>query len=251
MAAVGNYLYGFTDTRFMPEAGLRGLADAPIRVLGFRDVGAVVSSHPVQRLAPRRANLEPHHRIVRHMSSRAPSVPAAFGHISESEEEIVGVLRENYEEIRSELNRLADKAEVGLKLCWAVDNIFEYFVRIHDDLRKLRDRVFASSNPSFDDKLKVGSLFEAFLKRDRERLSTLLIEGLKPVICDYISKPPRDETTVCDHSFLIECSRADDFVAALKSASAQFDSNFTLHSSGPWPPYSFVRLQLQTATHAA
>ena len=251
MVSVGNYLYGFTDSRFIPDASLRGLADAPVRVVGFRDVGAIVSNHPVQRLIPRRANLEPHHRILRHMSTRAPLVPAAFGHISESEQDIVDVLKENYEEIREEINRLAEKAEIGLKLCWAVDNIFEYFVRTHSDLRILRDRVFSSSDPSFDDKLKVGSLFEACRNGDRERLSSILLKNLQPVTCDYMSKPTREETTVCDYSFLIECSRANEFVVALKNTAALFDSNFTVHSSGPWPPYSFVRLQLQTPVHLA
>jgi hypothetical protein len=251
MASTGSYLYGFTEARFTPEAGLLGLADAPVRVVGFRDLGAVVSNHPLQPLVPRRANLEPHHRIVRHMSSRAPLVPAAFGHISESEEDIVGVLRENYDKIREELYRLADKAEIGLRLCWSVDNIFEYFVRTHPQLRALRDRVFGSRNPSFDDKLKVGSLFDACLSQERERLSTMLVNSLHNVICDQLSKPPRDEKTVCDYSFLIECSRANEFVATLKDAAALFDSNFTLHSSGPWPPYSFVQLQLQTPAHVA
>ena len=251
MASVGNYLYGFTEARFTPEAGLLGLANAPVRVVGFRDVGAVVSNHPVQQLVPRRANLEPHHRIVRHMSSCAPLVPAAFGHISESEEEILGVLRENYDKIREELTRLTGKAEIGIKLCWSVDNIFEYFVRTQTELKVLRDRTFSTQNPSFDDKLKVGSTFEACLSRERERLATMLVDSLKPVICDQMSKPPRDEKTVCDHSFLIECSRAGEFVTALKDTAALFESNFTLHTNGPWPPYSFVRLQLQTPTHAA
>jgi hypothetical protein len=251
MATVGNYLYGFTDSHFIPEADLRGLADAPVRIVGFRDLGAVVSSHPVERLVPRRANLEPHHRIVRHMSSRAPLVPAAFGHISDSEEEVVDVLKENYEQIRDELNRLRGKAEIGVKLCWSVGNIFEYFVQTQSDLRALRDRVFRNSNPSLDDKLKVGSLFESCLNRDRERLASVLVSSLHLVTSDQMSRPVRDEKTVCDYSFLIECTRANEFVTALKDTAALFDSHFTLCSSGPWPPYSFVRLQLQTPVHVA
>src|ERR671925_133751 len=112
MATRGNYIYGFTDGRFQPGPQLRGLAGEPVRALRFGDVAAVISSHPVQRLRPSRANLQPHHRIVGHISSEAAMIPAAFGHITESDAEILAVLRGNYEAIRGELARLANKVEM-------------------------------------------------------------------------------------------------------------------------------------------
>lgn len=248
MSAIGNYLYGFTDARFRPEGNLRGVADAPVRLVGFRDVAAVVSDHPVQRLAPRRANLEPHHRIVRLLSSRSPLVPAAFGHISQNEKELVEVLRENYEDIRQEIERLANKAEMGLQLRWTVANIFEYFVRTHPELREVRDRVFRMPHPSLEDKLQVGALFETLLTRERERLSSALLDALRPAVCDTIAHPARDEKIVSDSALLIDCAHGADFAQALKRAALLFDSNYTLQYSGPWPPYSFVRLHLHTAT---
>src|SRR5215216_1290199 len=148
MPTAGNYLYGFTRQAFQPAPELRGLAGARVRVVPFGEVAAVVSSHPVRPLMPLRSNLEPHHRIVRRISSEAPLLPAAFGHITQSDREIVEVLRENYDDIRGELQRLDGKCEMGLKLCWNAANIFDYFVRTHRDLRELRDRVFGRGEPS-------------------------------------------------------------------------------------------------------
>ena len=247
MATNGNYLYGFTQAHLQPQPGLRGLADAPIRLVGFRDVAAVVSNHPVQRLMPKRANLEPHHRIIHDICKRGPLVPAAFGHISETEEDVLGVLRENYEDIRQEIGRLANKVELTLKLRWNVENIFEYFVRHHKNLRELRDRVFRSPRPSFDDKLKVGSLFEASLSAERERLTALLLNSLRELVIESTQNPPRDEETVCECALLVDSERAQEFGPALERTAAIFDSDLALQWSGPWPPYSFVRLQLQTA----
>src|SRR5690349_3103973 len=129
MSNAGTYLYGFTGGAFRPAAGLIGLAGAPVHLIGYRDVAAVVSRHPVQPLMPLRSNLEPHHRIVRHISSEATLVPVAFGHISESDDEVREVLRDNYEDIRAELGRLDRTCEMGIKLSWTVENIFEYLVR--------------------------------------------------------------------------------------------------------------------------
>lgn len=247
MATTGNYLYGFTQACLQPQPGLRGLANAPVRLVGFRDVAAIVSNHPVQRLMPKRANLEPHHRIIHDICKHGPLVPAAFGHISESEEDLIGVLRENYDDIRQEIGRLANKVELTLKLRWSVENIFEYFVRKHKNLRELRDRIFRSPLPSFDDKLKVGSMFEACLSAERGRLTEVLLNSLRDLVIESMLNSPREEKTVCDCALLVENARAQEFGAALERTATIFDSGLALQWSGPWPPYSFVRLQLQTA----
>ncbi len=248
MSNTGTYLYGFTDSQFHPEGPLLGLANQPVRTVGYRDVAAVISNHPLQRLAPRRANLEPHHRVVRQISSHNPLVPAAFGHISESEEEIRRVLEDNYGEIREEVRRLANKSEMKVKLSWNAENIFLYFVQHHDDLRELRDRVFRNPNPAFDDKLKVGSLFDSLLNGERERLSAKLLGALKEITVDAINNPAREERTVSDLIILIESTAHQRFAQLLQRAALLYDTNFTLQYSGPWPPYSFVRLQLQTSS---
>jgi hypothetical protein len=251
MATVGNYLYGFTDRRFQLRRELRGVGGAPVHVLAFGEVAAVVSRHPVQPLMPLRSNLEPHHRIVREISSEATLVPAAFGHISETEGDILGVVRGNYDDIREALRRLDAKCEMGLKLCWTVDNIFEYLVRTDARLRELRDRVFRRAQPVLNEKLQVGELFEITLRRERERLGSLLLGTLDATICDVVRNAPRDEKTVCHAALLIERARIADFQLALRRAGGLFDSNFTLEVSGPWPPYSFARLHLQPAAPTA
>lgn len=251
MSSAGTYLYGFTDRAFQPGAELRGLGGAPVRVVAFRDVAAVVSPHPVQRLLPSRSNLEPHHRIVRSISNAAPLVPAAFGHISDTDDEILGVLRGNYDDIRGELDRLAHTCEMDVRLSWTVDNIFEFLVRTDRDLRALRDRVFRDREPTLNEKLQVGSMFEATLNRHRERLGTLLLGAFATIARDVLTRPPRQEKSVCHTAVLIERARVDDFAQTLRRAAGMFDSNYTLEYSGPWPPYSFVRLRLHAAQPAA
>ena len=251
MTNVGTYLYGFAPSGFRPAADLRGLAGAPLGVLSHGEVSAVVSRHPVMPLTPSRKNLEPHHRIVREISTQAALVPAAFGHICESEHQLLDVMRGNHQEIREELARLAHKCEMGLKLVWNVDSIFEFMVRTNRDLREFRDRVFSRRQPSVAEKLDVGALFEATLNQQRERLSAVVFNALQPVTCEVTSVPPRDEQTVFQAALLIQRARETEFAQLLEAAAKAFDSNYTLQTTGPWPPYSFVRLRLQASAAGA
>jgi hypothetical protein len=251
MSHLGSYLYGFTRGDFRPSPQLRGLAGAPLRAVGCDDIAAIVSTHPVQQLLPSRANLEPHHRVVRTVSSEATLVPAAFGHIAASEEELLGVLRANHDEIRDEIARLDGKCEVSVKLLWNVPNIFEHMVRTSRELRALRDRMFRTGQPSTAEKLEVGSMFEETLARERERLSRTLLTALDAVTCEAVTNTPRDEKMVCDAALLIERTRALAFGEALRAAAALFDNHYALEYGGPWPAYSFVRLRLSPAEAVA
>jgi hypothetical protein len=251
MVSAGNYLYGFTDGRFQPGTGLRGLRNMPLRVLACGEVGAVVSRHPVQPLMPLRANLEPHHRVVRQIASETTLVPAAFGHISESDQQMVAVIRENHDEIRQELERLAGKCEMGVKLSWAVPNIFDHLVRQDRELRELRDRVFVGREPSMPEKLQVGELFAAKLGRERDRVAAVLSRRFAPIAAEVRQQSPREDKVAADLALLVERAGAGEFARALQGAATEFDASFALEASGPWPPYSFVRLRLQRATPTA
>lgn len=245
MAAPGKYLYGFVEGGFSPSAELPGLAGAPVHTIRFEDVAAAVSDHPVEKLSLLRRNLEPHHRVIRELSRQATFIPATFGHISENQDQILEVLRENHAGIREELDRLAGKVEMGIKLLWDVDSIFDFFVSSDRELRNRRDRVFGKSRPTLEEKLELGAFFDKRLKQERERLGSQLVEALRPVTSEARMNPPTDEKMVLNAAFLIDGAREKEFEEALYRAARLFDSSFALDYSGPWPPYNFVRLSLK------
>jgi hypothetical protein len=247
MSTAGSYLYGFTDRRYQAEPELRGLAGAPLHALTYGDVSAIVSPHPVQRLAPSRRNLEPHHRIVRHISSVATLVPAAFGHISGTDADLLAVIRENYDDIRRAILRLDRKCEMSVKLSWSVKNIFLYFVQRDPELREMRDRAYGHRAPSMQEKLEIGGRFEALLKRDRDRCTDALVHALSGAAVEVAPSPARHEKGVSDIAVLVERAGIAELEAAVGRAATLFDQNFKLEYSGPWPAYSFVQLRLQAA----
>ena len=128
MSTSGKYLYGFVAGDFKLTRELLGLADAPVHSIQLEDIAAIVSDHSVEKLSLLRKNVEPHHRVIREISAQSTLIPATFGHISDTKEQILAVLRDNHAAIGEELRRLSGKAEMGVKLVWDVDNIFDFFV---------------------------------------------------------------------------------------------------------------------------
>lgn len=245
MSGPGKYLYGLAYGEFTPGSDLRGLANAVVHTIEFQDIAAVVSDHPVEKLQLLRRNLEPHHRVIQESSRHSTFIPVTFGHISENEQEILQVLRNNYARIKDELTRLAGKAEMGVKLFWDVDNIFEYFVNRDQELKKRRDRIFGKSRVTLEEKLELGAFFEERLKQERERSASRLIEALQEVTSEVRVNTPTDEKMVLNAAFLIYREQEKTFEAVLYRAAGIFDSNFNLDYNGPWPPYNFVRLRLE------
>ena len=244
MSIPGKYLYGFAEGDIQLPADLLGLANAPVQAVRLREIAALISDHAVEKLPLLRRHVEPYHRVIREVSSRATFIPASFGHISDNEGQILAVLQENYAGIREELLRLRGKAEMGVKLMWDVDNIFDYIVGIDRELQSRRDRVFGKSRPSMEERLELGALFEKRLRLERERLGNQVIDALRSVTCDLRVNTPTDEKAVLQAAFLIERAREKEFEATLYRAAGLFDSNYALDYNGPWPPYSFVRLTL-------
>jgi len=65
------------------------------------------------------------------------------------------------------------------------------------------------------------------------------------LVHDVVHKPPRDEKSICQAALLIDRGAVDEFARRVQAAGRMFDASYALNYSGPWPPYSFVKLRLQ------
>src|SRR5947209_5277273 len=162
MANKGRYLYGLIRAADAVELGNVGLEydGQPARVytLSVGSLGAVVSEQSArQKILPLRKHLDPHHKVIREIMKTATIIPMTFGHVAKSEAEITQTLQRNRETIEAQLDRLDGKVEMGLKVKWDVDNIFEHLVESDPELRAARDQMFGrSSAPSQAEEIDLG-----------------------------------------------------------------------------------------------
>jgi hypothetical protein len=253
MPTNGRYLYGLVRATEEMDLGCIGLEidGSPARVytLCIDSLAAVImSEYPArQKVLPLRKNLEPHHRVIREVMKTQTIVPMTFGHVAKNEEEIGKTLRRNRVEIREQLARVEGKVEMGLKVKWDVDSIFEYFVGLDPELAAYRDQVFGrSSAPSQDEKIELGHMFEERLAKEREDQSERVIEMFRPFCGDVKSNPPKNEMVVMDLAFLVDRNNLKSFEEEVYRVAGTFSTQYIFDYNGPWAPFNFVELDLKT-----
>jgi hypothetical protein len=235
------YLYAIADASAMDVPDESGVKDASVRALSHDDLAAVVSDAPDGKLRPRRRHLKAHHDLLKTLMAEATVLPMAFGVLANSEEQVQSFLRSHAGTLRAQLDQVRGHAEVGLRVKWAVDDIFEYFVETDDDLRELRDAVFGDDRePSRQEKIQVGEEFEARLQQARDAHEATVRDHMAAVCRDIAADDPKDETEVMNLACLVPRDEMDAFEEALMDAAGEFSDDFAFTYTDPMAPYSFA-----------
>lgn len=239
------YLYAIVSGLDGTIFGPIGLDGGTVYSIASGRISAVVSSVS-ERLRPERRHLAAHHEVLKRLMAEADAVlPVAFGIVAEGRKAVCEILSRNHKAVLDTLRRVTRRVEMGLRVTFDVPNIFEYFVDTHPELRAARDRFFAGHRePSHDDKIEVGRLFDRLLTEDRETHAERVEESLTPHCVDIKRNKPRNEREVVNLACLVACERQEEFEAAVFEAAKYFDNSYAFDYSGPWPPHNFVDMAL-------
>ncbi len=243
----GRYLYAIVPATGEQNFGFTGIDGAPVYTISNGRVAAVVSDVPDAKIRPERRHLAAQQAVLRGLLATADAMlPMAFGIIADGPKAIQKILSRNHEAFLKQLQVVAGMVEMGLRVSWDVPNIFEYFVNTHPDLHAARDRFLGPyRNPSQEDKIELGRLFDRLLNEDREAY-TEKVEEILAHYCKILKRNKcRHEGEVMSLACLVPRRTQDRFEAGVFDAAKLFDNNFTFDYNGPWAPHNFVELDLQ------
>ena len=242
------YLYGITTADAnvaIPRAGVGG---GDVVLLTEGGVAAIVSPAPSDRLRPQRSNLAAHHRVLRDLAEHGSVLPVVFGTVVGSDEELRNFLRLNHDALADLLARLSGKVELGLKVYWDTSNIFEYFVATHQELERMRNRLFQAGRiATLEDKVALGETFASMLQQARQRHTERVNEVLAPYCADIRCVNPGEEQMIMKLACLVEKDRRPQWEEGVRQAAMLFDDHFRFDYNGPWPPYNFVDIDVRLA----
>jgi hypothetical protein len=256
VAAAGRYIYAIvgddgqsawkTGGGFPWTPEPLGFDRCPVYAVSTGRTAAVVSDVPNRPLRPERENLGAHYAVLKRLMSERAILPMGFGTIADSAESILRFLHVHEEAVLRQLRRVEGKFEMGLRVFWSVPNIFEHFVSTHRELRELRDRLFRPGcDPSLREKIELGQLFDRTLNADRAAHALRVVGALRPACFEIKENAPRDEREVMNLACLIGRNAQALFERTVFNAARQFSDAYTFDITGPFPPHSFVSLELR------
>jgi hypothetical protein len=245
-ASQGRYLYAVIAGSGPRDYGPLGINDGTVYTLVDEELAAVVSDVPNRRIRPERRFLAAHNAVLQILMKETTPLPLSFGVIADGPEAVPGILSRNHKTLVDQLQRVRDKVEMGLRVSWNVPNVFEYLVNTHPELRTARDRFFGTHRePSHEDKIELGRMFDRLLTEDREEHSGRVENILSGSSFEIKRNRCRNEHEVMNLACLIGRDHQADFEEAVFAAASLFNNDYTFDFNGPWAPHNFVDIELQ------
>ncbi len=242
----GKFLYAIAALDEDRSYDVTGIDGSAVYGVSNGRVAAVVSDCVHQKLRPERAHLAAHREVLKRLMLDSTVLPMAFGTIADDMKAVRRMLSLNQQAFLEQLERVAGKVEMGLRVMWDVPNIFEYFIDIHPELRAARDRLLGNQHePRQEDKIELGQLFDRILEEDREAHSEKLEEALAPCCAEIKRSPPRNVNEVANLNCLVGRDDQAQLEDAVFQAANLFDNNYAFDLNGPWAPHNFVQMVLK------
>jgi hypothetical protein len=253
----GKFIYALVDIgdgARLPR--LEGLGRAPVHVIGHARIGAVVSDLCAVKVRPERRHLTAHQAVLRQLGERGTVLPMRFGVLAQGEKAVLNLLEDNEREISAQLRELEGKVEMGLRVKWQVNNIYEYFVETHPELARERDRCLqreatnsgrskrrdALSNR--DAKIELGRLYERLLQAQRAAHRDRVASALRQHGSAIRDIALKNKCDVMNLACLVDRDRLAEFEKKVMETSTLFDDHYLFNYSGPWAPHNFVDIHL-------
>jgi hypothetical protein len=186
--------------------------------------------------------------VIKEVMKTSTILPVSFGVVADNEASIKKILKLNHDSFISQLKRMEGKVEMGLKIDWDVENIFEFMVRKHRTLELFRDNIFLKpTGATQEEKLELGRMFETILNEDREKHIAAVQDILENYCCEIMVNKPKDENAIMKLACLVEKTKMEQFEKGVFEAAKEFDDNYAFDFNGPWAPHNFVDIKLKTA----
>ena len=255
------YVFGFVPKGKLPEdLKIDGIEHDQIVIQEeLSTVNAVVSYVPMSDFVGEEAEIRLQDiewvtpRAVRHQYAIekilevSPVLPAQFGVLFSSRDNLEKFVQSNHVEIKGFLELISDKNEWGVKVYW--DSLqTKQLIRETEFGAQVQQLAELSEGARYFKEKQLNSEIE---KKVTDRLRSILIDASTQL--SNISHDARKRKIVIDDSteegrqmvanwaFLLETARTDEFMSILDKINSNFSPNgIFLRVSGPWPPYSFV-----------
>jgi hypothetical protein len=245
----GQYFYCIIRCPEPREFNTRGIGEqgAVVHTINYNDLAAVVSDSPVIEYDNSRRNMMAHTAVLDEVMREYNILPVRFGIVAPNVKSIQEqMLQRRYAEFDRGLKRMDGKVELGLKAFWYEDVVYREIVDTNPAISQLRNALVGhSAEETYYERIKLGELVEAAMKKMRQEDVERILSALKPLACESRVNDVITERMVLNAAFLVERAREPEFDKAIQQLDAELGKRLIFKYVGSAPPYNFVNIMIR------
>ncbi len=250
---VNYFIYATIDnTSALPnlaEFQAGGINAAPLEIVCYRDIAAVVSAIDVdfslgeastEQKESHQAHLLTYQQVNEFLLKKTGSngmLPLKFGFTASSQQDVEKVLEQAYIQLRTYLDKLKGTMELVIQVSWELPKILQTIIKDDPEL--------ANADP-----VQTGRLLFEAAELKKRNFVTAIHNHLSPCSKDYSDAPLKTDTMIFNRSYLVEKDKESLFDDAVDLAATEFEELLTFRYIGPLPAYSFVNIELNQGNFA-
>lgn len=245
-------LYAIVTSPGPPEiltkrlAEIKGINGSELFAFSYNGLTAVLDETSREKASATTANALAYAKVIDELFRYDTVLPLRYGTLMDSEGSVVALLKKYGATFKQNLQRLANKEEFSLKVLWDYE-------KGSNKIRQQMETDETNTQPLFPgnsatkeyllQKVKEHRFENSLLEHAEQLIGeiSLLVEQFSPV---HHFKKMVSKTMVLDAVFLLEEGQKEEFSQAISQLkNQQEDLRFLL--TGPWPPYSFIELDMK------
>ncbi|MBT9140402.1 MAG: Chaperone protein DnaJ [Dehalococcoidia bacterium] len=249
-AEMSNYIYGVIQAERGENFGSIGIGGGDEVYTVLHDsLAAVVSDSGLPALTSLAREeivryLFSHQSVIEKVMKEHTIIPLKFGTTASSVEETKRILERGYPRFKDALKAMEGKVELDVVATWNKDMVFK---DISQEEQIIKFKQELGSQPSTEDKVKLGRMVEAHLSKRKEMLAPEIIGALAEVAQDFCLHDTLDATMLINTAFLIEKGKGEPFDQKLDEIDKKYEGRINFRRVGPLPPYSFSTAEVKKA----
>lgn len=242
----GVYVYGILPGDVELESETTGVGDppAPVRLVKYRDIAALVSDVDVAKPLGTPQDLLAHEDLLDASAAEVAVLPMKFGAVVASEDAVTAELLEpHYDGFRAALEELEGFAEYVVKGRYVEQAILAEILAENPaaaDLAAQATSAGADLLASREQQIQLGEIIGQAVEVKREQDTRVLGDALAGQVSASVVRPPSHELDAVHAAFLIEASAEQRLQQALTKLAADWDGRVELQLIGPLAAYDFV-----------
>jgi uncharacterized protein YjbJ (UPF0337 family) len=240
----GIYVYGILPADIELTSEMPGVGDPPgqVRVIRSDGLAALVSDVDASMPLGSPEDLTAHQQIVDASAAAVPVLPARFGAVMESEEEVTeDLLGANHDEFDDALKELDGRAQYVVKGRYVEKVILQEVLSENRQAAHLADKLRdADPDATRDARIKLGEIVNEAVAAKRHKDTNALGHAMDGHCVASVVREPTHELDAVHVAFLVETDGEGEMEQAIEDLARDWEGRIEVRLLGPMAAYDFV-----------